>query len=544
MEANLAILIDFENIATGAEKEGLGRLDVRLIMDRFKEKGRLLVARSYADWGRFSRFKQALLMENVSLFELTAHGMQDKNRADVALVVDCMELAFTKPYVDTFVLVSGDSDFTPLVLKLRELNKRVIGCGTRGSTSRLLVESCDEFEFYDTLARERARPEAPRRKPRPVAETELTHQEAFDLLTETLQGLLLDESEPVQASVLKGAMKRKAPVFSEYDLGFPTFTRFLETAQEEGLVCLVPDEKAGGVRVELPEAHAEEPEEEVHHFEGRTLELYRVLQEAGLEPLTLVWRRRICELLVAAMGERARRKRRATVQWATREVWDAVIDDDDPITERQVREVIRAMQRGGAFLHKDGQPVRSPAASCLLEADADGLLRIIHREYLLHLRGTGLDLEDCLGPLAELLLADRKKAREVAEAVAALPAPNANGVEAVEGVIPSDAHPEPEEQPSRRRRRSRGPGGEPAEEGTRAERVDEPVTVEEPARTHAPEPEEERRPARRRSRRADEQARSASASEPVVGKEPAVSAAAEPDREPAPRRRKPRRSTA
>ena len=112
MESTIAVLIDFENIAAGTEKDGLGRFDVELVMKRVKDKGRVLIARSYADWGRFSRFKQTLLQNNVTMMELTSHGMHDKNRADIALVVDALELAFTKDYIDTYVVVSGDSDFT------------------------------------------------------------------------------------------------------------------------------------------------------------------------------------------------------------------------------------------------------------------------------------------------------------------------------------------------------------------------------------------------------------------------------------------------
>ena len=149
MERNLAVLIDHENIATGCEKEGLGRFDVRIVMRRLKDKGRILVSRAYADWGRWNRFKLDLVHEGVQMVELTSHGMQSKNRADIALAVDAMELAYTRSYVDTFVILSGDSDFTPLVMRLKELNKRVIGCGTRRSTSRLIAETCDEFLFYE-----------------------------------------------------------------------------------------------------------------------------------------------------------------------------------------------------------------------------------------------------------------------------------------------------------------------------------------------------------------------------------------------------------
>jgi uncharacterized LabA/DUF88 family protein len=166
LERNLAVLIDFENIVAGCEKEGLGRLDISLLMNRFKETGRVLVARSYADWGRFARYKQGMMREGISLFELSSHGGNTKNWADIALVVDGMELAYTKEYVDTFVVVSGDSDFSPLIHKLKELNKRVIGCGTRASTSRMIVEACDEFLFYDTLVQDQKPTRARRRSPR------------------------------------------------------------------------------------------------------------------------------------------------------------------------------------------------------------------------------------------------------------------------------------------------------------------------------------------------------------------------------------------
>ncbi len=166
MERNLAVLIDFENIVAGCEKEGLGRLDISLVMDRFKSMGRVLVARSYADWGRFARYRQNMMREGISLFELSSHGGNTKNWADIALVVDGMELAYTKEYVDTFVVISGDSDFSPLIHKLKELNKWVIGCGTRGSTSRMIVEASDEFIFYDSLLRDRPPTRGRRRSPR------------------------------------------------------------------------------------------------------------------------------------------------------------------------------------------------------------------------------------------------------------------------------------------------------------------------------------------------------------------------------------------
>ena len=185
MEANLCVLIDFENIGTGCDKEGLGIFDVRMVMRRLKDKGRILVSRAYADWTRWSRFKQDLVFSGVNMMELTAHGMGAKNRADIALVVDAMEIAYTRDYIDTFVILSGDSDFTPLVMRLKELNKRVIGLGTKGSTSRLIAETCDEFMFYDTLRREQHSEALSR--PDSADQGSLTRDEAFDLLIETLE---------------------------------------------------------------------------------------------------------------------------------------------------------------------------------------------------------------------------------------------------------------------------------------------------------------------------------------------------------------------
>jgi hypothetical protein len=253
LETNLAVLIDFENIAAGTEKEGLGRFDIDALMKRITDKGRVLVARAYADWGRFGRFKQSLLMSNVTMLELTSHGMQDKNRADIALVVDALELAFTKDYIQTFVVVSGDSDFTPLVIKMRELDKRVIGCGTRSSTSRLLIEACDEFFFYDSIV------EAKRKRPSRPANTKKGYDlnEALELLVDAIEGLQRENPEPPLASVVKSAMLRKSPDFTESDFKFSSFGRFLEAARAQGKVKVSRDQKSGGYRVNTVEGDHE-----------------------------------------------------------------------------------------------------------------------------------------------------------------------------------------------------------------------------------------------------------------------------------------------
>ena len=229
-------------------------------MGRVKDKGRILIARSYADWGRFARFKKALLGANVTMMELTSHGMQDKNRADIAMVVDTLELAFTRDYIDTFVVVSGDSDFTPLVLKLRELNKRVIGCGTRASTSRLLIQACDEFFFYDSLVVNKASHGAGHRQRRPRSgEPIQDRQDAFDALVDALQALQRENPDPPLASVIKGVILRKSPDFSESELGYSSFARFLEAAQQAGCVTIIRDQKSGGYRVDSVDSPSPRP---------------------------------------------------------------------------------------------------------------------------------------------------------------------------------------------------------------------------------------------------------------------------------------------
>ena len=197
-EENLCVLIDFENIAAGTEKAKLGRFNIRLVMNRLKEKGRILVTRAYGDWGRFAKFKQSLLEQGVSMMELTSYRGQDKNRADIALVVDAMELAYTREYITTFVLLSGDSDFTPLAMRLKELNKRVIGLGTKGSTSRLLSESCDEFIFYESLLRNSKTSDQTQDENLPK-----TKKEAIDILVQTIEGIQKDKPGPISVGFLK-----------------------------------------------------------------------------------------------------------------------------------------------------------------------------------------------------------------------------------------------------------------------------------------------------------------------------------------------------
>ena len=425
-EANLAVLIDFENIAAGTEKEGLGRFKVEAVIDRVKDKGRILVARSYADWGRFARFKQALLQQNVTMMELTSHGMQDKNRADIAMVVDALELAFTRDYIDTFVVVSGDSDFTPLVLKMRELNKRVIGIGTRSSTSRLLIQACDEFIFYNSIVtkpdRERGRRATPSSNKRKSSE----RKAAFAKLVEALAGLQREVPDPPLASVVKGAILRRLPDFDESDLGFSSFGRFLEAAKKEGLVRLERDQKSGGYRVDsvdnsvpLETGDEEEVSEEWtdESMPDGVDEFVDHLARLKLDVCSHPVRMAILETTVDVVADRKKRKRRVNVQFVQQDVQKRIRKLHGEVPQPLVRGVFTAMMQAGLLYHRDGNPVRSGSAAFGLNDDADGLNKAMAAFYLDKLCRASLDLSDTAA-LAELFYGHVERSRDVEEFIA------------------------------------------------------------------------------------------------------------------------------
>lgn len=418
LEHKLCVLIDFENLAAGTEKEGLGRFDVRAVFRRLKDKGRILVARSYGDWGRFARFKQKLLEEGVTMVELTSYRGAEKNRADIALVVDAMEIAYTRPHVDTFVLLSGDSDFTPLVMRLKELDKRVIGIGTRGSTSRLLVECCDEFMFYDSLRKaaavevveEEDEEELSPRSTRPA--TTMSRDVAFALLVETIAGIQKDEPGPVHGGIIKQGILRKAPAFDENELGFSGFARFLEMAQDKGLVRLIRDEKAGGYRVEQPGAPEPAParlavveeapaaeEEDVQHgplleLDGEADRLQGVLIAAGVFPVGHMARHTVVHEFVDHVIERQQRKKRNTLTYVYGDIARRCRKTDPVVPSRVVRAVINALKYAGELVHTSGEPVRSNTAHFVLQKDAEDLLKAIRTLYVQILLDKGERLND------------------------------------------------------------------------------------------------------------------------------------------------------
>ena len=246
---NLAVFCDFENVALGVREARYAQFDMEKVLERLLLKGSIVVKKAYCDWERYKEFKAAMHASAFELIEIPHVRQSGKNSADIRLVVDALDLCYTKSHVDTFVIVSGDSDFSPLVSKLRENAKTVIGVGVKNSSSDLLIANCDEFIYYDDLVRaeeQKRRAAKKRRESAPAGEDK--KQEAFDLIVETLQALIAErgEGERIWGSMIKQALKRRKPGFNESYYGFRAFSDLLEDAQNKGLVKLEPDEKSGG----------------------------------------------------------------------------------------------------------------------------------------------------------------------------------------------------------------------------------------------------------------------------------------------------------
>ena len=278
-DERIALFLDYENLAIGARDLTGGALDFRPIADALAERGRVVVRRAYADWSYFEEDRRMLTRNQVELIEMPQRmGMVRKNAADIKMAVDAVELSFERDYITTFVLGTGDSDFTPLVHKLRELNKRVIGIGVEASTSALLTAACDEFLFYERLEGVETKKPAKRAtkrgsgrstksadvRPEPETEPEtetVAPAEETDLdslVTRTLAGLSRSSGGPVLASMLKRAILRKEPTFSEADHGFRTFGELLRTLGERGVVEVHQGVAPGDPEVTLPTVGGDE----------------------------------------------------------------------------------------------------------------------------------------------------------------------------------------------------------------------------------------------------------------------------------------------
>ncbi len=263
-DSNLAVFCDFENIALGVRDAKLKKIDIQPIVERLLLKGSIVAKKAYCDWGRYKEYKPTMHEAAFELIEIPHARQSGKNSADIRMVVDALDLCYTKEHIDTFVIVSGDSDFSPLASKLRENAKSVIGVGVKSSTSDLLVNNCDEFIFYDDLVAERqpsrrrsrsrgrskggapaeSQPDEKKAAPAPDDPT----QKGLDLVAQTAEEIYAERGDRAKlwGSMIKQTLKRRRPGFNESAYGFGSFNDLLEEAQARGLLELDRDERSGG----------------------------------------------------------------------------------------------------------------------------------------------------------------------------------------------------------------------------------------------------------------------------------------------------------
>ena len=237
-ERKQALFIDFENIALGLRDSKHKSFDVNLVLKRLVEKGKIMVKRAYADWERYVEYKRPFHEAAIELIDIPQKKYSGKNSADIRLVVDAMDLAHGKEHLDTFVIVSGDSDFSPLVSKLRENDKYVIGMGVKNSSSELLVDNCDEFIYYEDLLRAT-------KKAVPIQNLPEKRTEVFAMVTDAIRALQRENKEILWGSMIKQTMKRKRPDFDEGYYGYSTFSKLLEDAAKQGILELKKDQRSG-----------------------------------------------------------------------------------------------------------------------------------------------------------------------------------------------------------------------------------------------------------------------------------------------------------
>ena len=244
VDQRLSIFIDFENIALGVRDAQYKKFDIHLVLQRLIEKGRIVFKKAYADWTRYSEYKREFHEAAIELIDIPQRNYTAKNSADIRMVVDAMDLVASKGHITTFVILSGDSDFSPLVSKLRENDKNVIGVGVKNSTSNLLISNCDEFIFYEDLVREtRALPSIdnlPKKK-----------QEVFRLALDSIQALRRENYDVIWGSMVKQTMQRKQPYFNESYYGYKSFSELLEDAERHGILSMKKDAKSGGYVVSV-----------------------------------------------------------------------------------------------------------------------------------------------------------------------------------------------------------------------------------------------------------------------------------------------------
>jgi uncharacterized protein (TIGR00288 family) len=263
----MAVFLDLENIALGALDANYPRFEIEKVLERLLLKGHIVVKKAYCDFDRYKVFKRDLHEAAFELIEIPHLRQSGKNSADIRMVVDALDLCYTKSHVDTFVIISGDSDFSPLVSKLRENAKTVIGVGVKNSTSDLFINNCDEFLYYDDLVRaapSKSRPRSTAQTPTSAAVKPVAGEangkgpsvtDAFELVTKTLEAISSerDANDPTYGSMIKQAIKRRHPGFNERAYGFRSFNDLLLEMQNRSILKLESDKKSGGYTVQTVE---------------------------------------------------------------------------------------------------------------------------------------------------------------------------------------------------------------------------------------------------------------------------------------------------
>lgn len=246
VEPKVAVFIDFENLALGAKDTPQGTFEIQLVLKRLLEKGRLVYKRAYSDWSRYRQYTRAFHEHGIELIDIPQTKHSGKNSADIRMVVDALDLCYAKQHIDVFALVSGDSDFSPLVSKLKENDKRVVGCGIKSSTSDLLIANCDEFIYYDDLARVADRTKTSRKKRSPRKADR--RDELMDQLAEIVTSLESDY-DPLWGSLVKQTLRRVQPGFTESYYDFKSFSELLKEAEKRKVIRLDYDESRGNYSV-------------------------------------------------------------------------------------------------------------------------------------------------------------------------------------------------------------------------------------------------------------------------------------------------------
>jgi uncharacterized protein (TIGR00288 family) len=244
-EPLIAVFVDFENLAIGVREMKSGQFEIQLVLKRLLEKGRIVLKRAYCDWSHYPEALKEFHAHGIEMIDIPQSRMSGKNSADIRMVVDAIDLCYSKHHIDVFALVSGDSDFSPLVAKLKENNKRVIGCGAKSSTSNLLIANCDEFIYYDDLVRAAKKTEVRSGKAKAAKNKK---EEAIERVVEVLHSVEQDY-DPLWGSILKQAIRRVYPGFSEGYYGYGSFSDLLEDIKTRGLIDLEYDDRRGNYKV-------------------------------------------------------------------------------------------------------------------------------------------------------------------------------------------------------------------------------------------------------------------------------------------------------